>query len=286
MSSKEKISMTGRDYKKLVKLHRDSLNKIEPYKNENFRQLTKLIENRSLIKKYNPVDYELYKEFINERKQAAGSSFSKVKQLESASRLKKDALFAQHHVGVWLKEWSRLESQFKMSESELDDLVTLFEQNSVDYVDLVENENDPNDQDEELESFFGRTNNLIDDLDECKMLLTDDRIKFNINTIYPVNELKEDLQYFLRTSTVETMKNDSNRDRIQQILRTIEHVKEQEKKLYEHLENEFELIGLQVEDDAKKVNDELMIVSEGVPDAAYELDSPDPELKVQVHKTM
>ena len=61
----------GRDYKKLVKQHRDAVNKIDPYNKENFRLLSKLIDNGSLIKKYTPVDYHLFKDFISERKQAA-----------------------------------------------------------------------------------------------------------------------------------------------------------------------------------------------------------------------
>lgn len=73
--------MTGRDYKQLIRLHRETKQFLEPSSNENYKQLSKLIDsahNTTALKKYQPVNYELYKDFIHMRKEAAVGSLQKV----------------------------------------------------------------------------------------------------------------------------------------------------------------------------------------------------------------
>ena len=68
--------MTGRDYRQLIKLHRESTAKNN---DDNLRVLSKLADTN--LVKYKQVQYELFKDFIGERKVAAESSLEKVKKL-------------------------------------------------------------------------------------------------------------------------------------------------------------------------------------------------------------
>ena len=273
--------MTGRDYKKLVKLHRDTIQKTETYTNDSFRYLTKLIDNTSLIKKYTPVDYDLYKNFINERKQAASNSLTKVKQLETNNKLKKENLFSQHHSVVWLKEWSKLDHQYKLNELELEDLFRLLELNSVDYVDLKDVNSVVNENDDEVDQFFKDNNNPVDDLELYREKMYDERIKFKLNTVYPIKELKEDLEYYLRVTPVKDIR-EKNAEKNQQIFSMMNKVKNQQDKILINLDNEYDTLMSEIDDINKEITQNELQVSEGIPEQAYTLESPDEELKISV----
>ena len=72
--------MTGRDYKNLMRLHRETKQFLDPSNNENHRQLSKLVDSAQnvTLTKYQPVNYNLFKNFIQLRKEAAVDSLDKV----------------------------------------------------------------------------------------------------------------------------------------------------------------------------------------------------------------
>ncbi len=113
--------MSGRDYRNLMRLHRDTKKLIEPSNNEKYRHLSKLVNSAhdtSLIK-IQPVNYDLLKNFIAKRKNSAVKSLEKVKRFEDFSREKKEQLFIKNHLIIWLKEWYSLLILLSQAEADM-----------------------------------------------------------------------------------------------------------------------------------------------------------------------
>lgn len=268
--------MTGRDYKHLMKLHRQ--NQLD--NSETHKIFCKLADN-PMLTKYQPVNYEIYKDFIKERKQAATVALDKVKKIEDCSKLKKESLFMKHHSIIWLKEWSKLQNQFKTSEAELENCLQ-FEQNSIDYIDMNEIVEDhkltKNDYEDDEEYF--QVLDKLDDLEKYANQLDDERIKFKVRTVMPINDLKEDLQYYMQIHSSDSIKSNANQNK--QITQSILTVKEQQMNIYKKLEQDCKRLQLELTDITNEINKAENIVSEGVPDQAMTLESPDQELKFSV----
>jgi hypothetical protein len=166
--------MTGRDYKYLIKLHRESKNLID--NSENHKIFSKLAEN-PMLTKYQPVNYDMFKDFISERKKAAEVSLDKVKKIEDCSKFKKESLFLKYHSIIWLKEWFKLVNQYKIAELELENCLK-FEQNSIDYINMNEDV-DYNIEQNEDEEYF-QVLNKLDEIEKYSNVLNDERIKFKV----------------------------------------------------------------------------------------------------------
>lgn len=270
--------MTGRDYKKLVKLHRETRIQMPNPNTENYKLMSKIAD-MNLVK-YQPVNYDLFKNFIQERKTAATNSLVKVKNLEDESKHKKDSLFMKQHSVVWFKEWSKLLNQSKNIELELENFSKLFKHNSVDYVNLIANSDFSiqNDQDSFTDLFTDL--NKIDELENFTQNLQDELVKFKVKTICPINDLKEDLQYYLSKNTPQNLLRNAKQNEL--IKETIDQVKEQQGKVLKKLEEDFQVLNNDLNNLLKQINESELYVNEGIPPEAFDLESPDEELKVSI----
>lgn len=269
--------MTGRDYKQLIKLHRESKINIDHIAKENYKFLSKLVDKSTLVK-YDPVNYDLFKDFIKERKDAANESLGKVKKLEDCSKLKRESLFMKQHSVVWLREWTKLINHSKSVEVELEDYYKLLKHNSVDYFNLNNDNEDYNDEDEEYNHLFDL--NQIDELEKYRNQIEDERIKFKVRTVLPLNDLKEDLQYYMSKNPKNVIKNNNVQNN--QILETINMVKQQQQDILDKLEYDCNKLINELEEPIKQINKGEMTVAEGIPVQAFELECPNEELRVSV----
>ncbi len=261
--------MTGRDYKNLMRLHRETKQFLEPSSNENYRQLSKLVNSAhdATLIKCQPVNYDLLKSFIAKRKNSAVKSLDKVKKLEDFSKEKREHLFIKNHGIIWLKEWHRLLVQSNQAQADMEEALK-FEQNSTEYIDFNRDEH---------EYFEG-----LDEIDEIKSYvekLNDELIAFKVRTIHPINDLKEDLEYCMQRNS-KSLK--TSPQMTGQIIQTVDRVKSQQKNIIEKLESEAKAAMLDLTEITKRVTSEDMSVEEGVPEEAFELESPDEELRLSV----
>lgn len=269
------IKMSGRDYKNLIKQHRDSINSLDS-DTLDYKQVSKLIETKTLIK-FKSVDYDEQKDLIRERKETANTSFTKVKEIENSSKVKREKFLLKLHSNIWIKEWYKLISQLKSSEQELENYSTLFESNSIDYIDLDSVE-DIVDQPggDSLEQILD-SGNQIDDLEHFKQVLSDDRIKFKVKTLCPINDLVEDVKFYLKkrqTSAFHSNEQDSR------VAETINSVKEQQKRLIEQLNVDGFRLNQELNEFLEELNQEQ--IERGIPHEAFELECPNEELKISI----
>ena len=266
--------MTGRDYKQLMRLHRETKQFIDP-NNENHKQLSRLVDsahNATLIK-YQPVNYDLFKNFIQMRKEAAVDSLDKVKKIEDVSKQKREFLFMKNHAIIWFKEWTRLINQLKNTEIDLNESFK-FKHNSIDYINLNE---DMQEDGNEGDNYFNLLNE-IDEIEKYSQELNEDRIKFKVRTIHPINDLQEDLKFCLQKNF--ELKN--NPEQYKQIINTVKAVKSQQAKIYEKLDLDAKKATDELNEASRLLNFDEMTIEEGVPAEAFDLISPDEELKFSV----
>ena len=264
--------MTGRDYKQLMRLHRETKQFIDP-NNENHKTLSRLVDsahNATLIK-YQPVNYDLFKNFIQMRKEAAVDSLDKVKKIEDVSKQKREFLFMKNHAIIWFKEWTRLINQFKNTEIDLNESFK-FKHNSIDYINLGEDA-----QGNEGDDYFNLLNE-IDEIEKYSQELNEDRIKFKVRTIHPISDLQEDLKYCLKKN----LELRNNPEQYKQILSTVKAVKSQQANIYEKLELDAKKSADELAEASRLLNLDEMAIEEGVPAEAFDLMSPDEELKFSV----
>jgi hypothetical protein len=235
--------MTGRDYKKLIKLHRDLNTHQDVNANENLKYVSKLIDSAKPLAKYQPVDYSLFKNFIKERKLAANDSLSKVKQIEDSNKAKKELLFNKQHVIVWFREFKRLESQSKYVEAELDDFYKLLAHNSVAYYDLNSANSDTNlrhddhaDSNQYAKIFHSL--NVIDALETYSKKLKRERDDLQMANDLLLKDLKDDLRYYLKDKAA----GKHTREQDEEVIGTIQSVKDQFNDLIEELNSEYKMV--------------------------------------------
>jgi hypothetical protein len=236
--------MTGRDYKKLIKLHRDLNTHLDVNANENLKYVSKLIDSAKPLAKYQPVDYGLFKNFIKERKLAANDSLSKVKQIEDSNKAKKELLFNKQHVIVWFKEFKRLESQQKYVESEMEDYYKLLAHNSVAYYDLnspnsVTNLRHDDHADSNQYAKIFHSLNVIDALETYSKKLSREREDIQIANDLLLKDLKDDLRYYLK----ETSGGKHTREQNEEVIEMIESVKGQFSDLVDDLDSEYKKVS-------------------------------------------
>lgn len=204
-----------KDYKNIIKLHRGLNSNLDVEYNENYKHLSRLVDNQNLPK-YQPINYQVFKNFIQERRTAANDSLNKVKQLEDANKIKKEQLFNKQHVQIWLKEFKRLDTQARLVESELENFSNLLPLNSVTYFDMnVDNQQD--ERDFEL--------NMVDQLERFHNKLKRERETAQSGVDLLLSHLKEDIHYYLSQYSAETVK--KNTEQNEQVLNMISSVQSQ-----------------------------------------------------------
>ena len=270
--------MTGKDYRQLIKQNKEIAKAVNVQKNEYFKALSKLADNHSLTK-YDPVDYDLFKSFINQRKTIANDSMHKVKKIEENLKFKKETSMLKQHVTIWLKEWEKLTNQSQNIETEFEDYFKLLEHNSVAYISMNTDEEISNDTKEDEKVLF-ESLNAIDQLEDYSKRLNDDRIKFKVRTVLPINDLRDDLKFYLNKNSKNILL--FNQQKNLEIINTINIVKDQQENILSRLGTDFTRLNHDVNDYVKKINQEELKVDEGIPAEAFDLESPDYELKVSV----
>jgi hypothetical protein len=263
--------MSGRDYKQLLKLHRENSVANE----ENFKIVSKLAD-KNLIK-YKKVKYDLIKDFISERKKVAHTSLNKVQQLEDSSKAKKQSLLVKNHKLVWFKEFARLKSSLSKAEDDLDELFKAIETNLVDYA-MLSTRDDDDFFDIKKDVKFTAERSYLDDFDIYRRALNNDLRKFRASTLDPVFNLNEDLRYYIsvkRRREVKEPGSDHNDIKI-----VVKQVREQQNDVLRQLEEEFLECSAYIEQhlSGDLLNDEVRI-QEGIPTEAVELNAPDNEFK-------
>ena len=269
--------MTGRDYRQLVKLHRECTNKND----DNSKVLSKLADTN--LVKYRPVKYDLLKDFIGERKVAAVNSLDKVKKLEECSKTKREQLFIKQHKYTWFKELSKLNTLAKKYQQDLEDYLKLAQtKETIEYADIFLDDGDLEDslmKDTEDIQFINEHSH-IDEVEAYRFKLEEYIEAFKKQTIEPVYELNEDLKYYLSANSVEKIR--KNTEKNNEILLTINQVKEQQNKILSSLENEYLNCMNEIENEETELENSELIVEEGIPYEAFLLESPDEELKQSV----
>lgn len=286
--------MSGRNYRQLVKLHRESTSGEEH--EENLKALSKLADTN--LPKYKQVKYDLLRDFIGERKEAAKNSLEKVKKLEECSKAKKEMLFMKQHKYLWFKELNKLNSLSKKYQDDLDDYLKLLQTApQVEYVDMrSDDENEEYYDDDGVENCDEITHKLntdeiefinehshIDELEKFKFVLDIELDKFKKSTLEPIYNLNEDLKYYLAITPNKEM-NSNNKHEID-IKNMIEQVKYQQEGLIDKLNVDFMNLVDEINMCSESMmgqNSEFISISEGIPYQAYLLESPDDELKLSV----
>lgn len=279
--------MSGRDLKNLIKQHRNSAGHIEPDPLDH-KTLSKLLDKKPLVK-YKSVDYDEQRSLISGTKEVGLNSLARVKKIEETNKQKKENFLMKCHTNIWTREWLalvlhqspvltnkykflhfryRLISQYRSCEQELSNFSKLFESNSVEYIDLER-------VDEEDETSLMASNNQIDDLEHFAQLLDDDRVKFKVKTVCPIDDLVEDVRFY-----VKKRRRPGAQEQDERVSETIESVKRQQKRLLDQLEVE----GFRLSQEVAEFADEMSEreITRGIPIEAFELECPNEELKISV----
>jgi len=212
--------------------------------------------------RYRPADYDKLQAIAQLRKAAGNKTFQKVEKITKASKEKKEQNLLQQHKACWSKEKIRLHSLQRKLQSDID---ALRPGSPLDYSSIKE--------------FF-------QDLEIYEELLSEDTQEFKKNTIQPLWDLREDLQFWLG----------ENRDRIlmgvaeeehAEVLKVVESVKMQQQVVMETLQMEQE--QLEQELDSMALHEMMgsgltsdVVMESGIPQEAYELECPDEQLKISV----
>ena len=130
--------------------------------------------------RYRPADYDKLQAIAQLKKAAGNKAFHKIEKITKASKEKKEQNLLQQHKACWSKEKLRLHSLQRKLQSDID---ALRPGSPLDYSSIKE--------------FF-------QDLEINEEILNEDTQEFKKNTIQPLWDLKEDLQFWLG----------ENRDRI------------------------------------------------------------------------
>ena len=130
--------------------------------------------------RYRPADYDKLQAIAQLRKAAGNKTFQKVEKITKASKEKKEQNLLQQHKACWSKEKIRLHSLQRKLQGDID---ALRPGSPLDYSSIKE--------------FF-------QDLEIFEEILSEDMQEFKKNTIQPLWDLREDLQFWIG----------ENRDRI------------------------------------------------------------------------
>jgi hypothetical protein len=222
---------------------------LDPNANENLKYVSKLIDSAKPIAKYQPVDYSLFKNFIKERKVAADDSLSKVKHIEDTSKAKRELLYNKHQKLVWMKELSRLESQQKYVEAEMDDYYKLLAHNSVAYYDLNSKSsasnlrhNDYEDSNEYAKTFHSL--NVIDALETYAKKLSRERDDIKLANDLLLKDLKDDLRFYMNDCKSNATSGKYTNESHEQVVDMIVSVKDQFAGLIADLDYEYKNVRI------------------------------------------
>ncbi|NXJ92254.1 CC148 protein, partial [Corythaixoides concolor] len=210
--------------------------------------------------KYKPVDYKLLYELAAEEKVASAKIRLKIKKTEQVSKINKEQMLLKQHQQVWWQEHKRLSENRQKAEAE-------------------------------IKSFLDEAShkhNFFSDMKDLEHKLSKERDTYQTNTVVPVWQLKENLNFRLSEmqcylSEESCLKSKFNLD---EMLQQIKFVKKQQKAILEFLILESLALERELEDYKTKAlvhsSEEENGLFLEVPSVLLSLECPYPDLKTLV----
>lgn len=212
--------------------------------------------------RYRPADYDKLQAIAQLRKAAGNKTFQKIEKITKASKAKKVQGLLQQHKACWTKERIRLHSLQRKLQSDIDAL----------------RPGSPLDS-SSVKEFF-------QDLKIYEEIVSEDFQEFNKNTVQPLWDLREDLQFWIGENRDKILMGVAEKEHAE-VLKIVESVKMQQHLVLEKLQIEQdqleqELDSMGVHEMMKDVMMCGTIKQTGIPDEAHELECPDQQLKASV----
>lgn len=248
--------MSGRDLRKFVNFHRTAIGAADS------SLVNRFVEGQG-SNRYRPADYDKLQAIAQLRKAAGNKTFRKIEKITKASKEKKVQGLLQQHKACWTKERIRLHSLQRKLQSDVDAL-------------RPGSPLDPS----SVKEFF-------QDLKIYEEIVSEDFQEFNKNTIQPLWDLREDLQFWIGENRDKILMGVAEKEHAE-VLKIVESVKMQQHLVLDKLQMEQE--QLEQELDSMGVHEmmKVMMMSDtiikqtGIPDEAHELECPDEQLKASV----
>lgn len=247
--------MSGRDLRKFVNFHRTAIGAADS------SLVNRFVEGQS-SNRYRPADYDKLQAIAQLRKAAGNKTFQKIEKITKASKAKKVQGLLQQHKACWTKERIRLHSLQRKLQSDIDAL----------------RPGSPLDS-SSVKGFF-------QDLKIYEEIVSEDFQEFNKNTVQPLWDLREDLQFWIGENRDKILMGVAEKEHAE-VLKIVESVKMQQHLVLEKLQIEQdqleqELDSMGVHEMMKDMMMSGTIKQTGIPDEAHELECPDEQLKASV----
>lgn len=247
--------MSGRDLRKFVNFHRTAIGAADS------SLVNRFVEGQG-SNRYRPADYDKLQAIAQLRKAAGNKTFQKIEKITKASKAKKVQGLLQQHKACWTKERIRLYSLQRKLQSDIDAL----------------RPGSPLDS-SSVKEFF-------QDLKIYEDIISEDFQEFNKNTVQPLWDLREDLQFWIGENRDKILMGVAEKEHAE-VLKIVESVKMQQHIVLEKLQIEQdqleqELDSMGVHEMMKDMMMSGTIKQTGIPDEAHELECPDEQLKASV----
>lgn len=247
--------MSGRDLRKFVNFHRTAIGAADS------SLVNRFIEGQG-SNRFRPADYDKLQAIAQLRKATGNVTFQKVEKLTKASKEKKEQHLLQQHKACWSKEKVRLHSLQRKLQSDIDALRS----------------GSP--------LGFYSVKEFSQDLEIYDEILREDTQEFKKNTIQPLWDLREDLQFWIGENRDKILMGIAEKEHAE-VLKVVESVKMQqqlvmEKLLMEQEQLEQELDVMVVHEITRPGMMSCDVLKTGIPEEAYELECPDEQLKTSV----
>ncbi|OWF40924.1 coiled-coil domain-containing protein 148-like [Mizuhopecten yessoensis] len=237
---------------------------VTQYTSDDTDRIVMRITNGVRSNKYKDVNYDKLRLLAAEKKFSAHKSLLKVKKIEQMSKQTKENNLMKQHKLVWQKEFIRLSSLRKRLQGEI-------ERHRREHV------GEP-----------GPCSNMYRDFEDYESKLDLDFGTFKTQTAEPIWELREDLQFWLHENMADLkMGSPDIVQKHMEIKETVKSVQGQQKQVmeklkYEQQSLEHELGMGELGEMVHEEQDTNIHIEQGIPEAAFELECKDFDLKVNV----
>ncbi|NWW99362.1 CC148 protein, partial [Caloenas nicobarica] len=210
--------------------------------------------------KYKPVDYKHLYELAAAEKLASAKIKLKIKKTEQVSKINKEQMLLKQHRRVWWQEHKRLSENRQKAEAEIKTFL-----------------------DEE-----SHKHNFFSDMSDLEHKLSKERDTYQINTVVPIWQLKENLKFRLSEMQCYLSEESCLKSNINplEMLQQIEFVKKQQKEILKFLALESLALERELEDYKTEALAHSFEEKNGlfleVPSALLSLECPCPDLKTSI----
>ncbi|KAF7665204.1 hypothetical protein LDENG_00149060 [Lucifuga dentata] len=244
--------MSGRDLRAFI----------TNYRAEDAEKLTLRMKNGLGSSKYKPAEYQRLQAIVDATRRESDLIGQKVQETLCAAKATKESSTRRQHRQVWSREYPRLQKTQENAENDLHDFLEQIRPNS-------------------------RTDTAIFSLQDYELFLERERESFNIATVEPIHQLRDDLQF--RLGQIEHQQLTGRPSNWEQVLQQINSVKDQQEdiiaKLHaESLALEEEIMTLGLENHLTSTSESLVNI-EKIPEEVLDSDCPYPVLKDSLIQT-